>query len=190
MKTLFLNRIVMLAVAAGLFGFGGAVAHAAAKSKPAEKQPAAKREAKSGSKTKTGGGAVVGTNGTAGGTVEDLAKADTIELPPIPQSVFSLPKSPKEGQDPFFPGSARLFGEVTTKTNAPANATALALKAVAGSPGHRFATINNIVFAEGEEREVSIAGGRIKVRCVEIQDEAVVVEANGARRTLRMRQLP
>lgn len=190
MKTLSLNRIVVLAVAAGLFGFGGAIAHAAAKPKPAEKQPVAKREAKSGSKTKAGGGAVTGTNGAAGDTFENLIKADPIELPPVPQAVFNMPKSPKEGQDPFFPGSARLFGAVTTKTNASSSATALALKAVAGSPGHRFATINNIVFAEGEEREVSIAGGRIKVRCVEIQDEAVVIEANGARRTLRMRQLP
>lgn len=108
--------------------------------------------------------------------------------PPIPLSVFELPKTPAEGRDPFFPNSTRPFGNLeVAKTNAPPNVDILVLKALAGSRNNRFASINGVDFGEGESREVVTPGGRIRVRCVKIEDDSVVVEVGGVRRTLRLR---
>jgi len=115
----------------------------------------------------------------------------------IPQSIFRIPKSPKEGRDPFFPDSLRVFGTTTTRTtNAAPTVVNYTLKGLAGAVDARFATIGttgpggsalSVDLAAGEEREIVTSTGRVKVRCLEIREDAVVIEAGGMRRELRLR---
>jgi hypothetical protein len=117
--------------------------------------------------------ATVSTNETSSSEVE------------IPRSVFTIPADPEEGRDPFFPNSNRLSGARTMKL-APASADVpLVLNGLSGPREHRLAIINNHTFAEGEEAEVNTPSGRVRVRCIEIKGETVVVEVAGARRELR-----
>lgn len=110
----------------------------------------------------------------------------------IPQSVFEMPSATDAVKDPFFPNSTRYAALTTTKTNTPAALLGdLVLKGLSGRPDAPLATINNITFGVGEEREVRILTGRVRVRCVEInlKDEIVVIEAGGQRRELRFPRL-
>jgi hypothetical protein len=134
-------------------------------------------------------------SGAAASETENLAA----EVPPIPRSVFEMPASPKDGHDPFYPDSTRLFANKETRTstsNAPTVAVQFALKGLAGQANARFATIlpvgggmpaRAIDLAEGDEAQVVTPKGRMKVRCVEIKDESVVIEVAGVQRELRMR---
>lgn len=128
------------------------------------------------------------TNAPAAKAATEAATPAPAETP-IPRSVFVIPKSAKEGRDPFFPNSTRLFGEVTTKTNttAPVTKVDLVLKALAVSAEQRLATINTRTFEVGEEAEIQTGAGRVRVRCLEIHEDSVVIEVGGERRTLRMR---
>jgi hypothetical protein len=109
--------------------------------------------------------------------------------PEIPQSVFIIPTTPQEGKDPFYPRSMRLFTSVTvTATNQPTViAVELQLKALSGPPDHRLAIINNHTFDAGEEGEVATNAGRVRIICLEIKDDSVVVLVGGERRILRLR---
>jgi hypothetical protein len=132
--------------------------------------------------------AVAGKTNTAASRATNATVATVAAEAPIPRSTFVMPKSAKEGRDPFFPNSTRLFGETTTtKTNAPTTNAGLVLKALAGSAERRLATINTRTFEVGEEAEVQTGAGRVRVRCLEINDDSVVIEVGGTRRTLRMR---
>lgn len=108
----------------------------------------------------------------------------------LPKSVFVLPANPDEGRDPFFPNSTRPYA--TSTPAAPARPAAapvsLVLKGFSGPVDRRLAIINNRTFEAGEEGDVVFPGGRIKVRCVEIRDESVVIEMGGERRELRLRR--
>lgn len=129
-----------------------------------------------------------GKTNTASSSATNVALTPVTSEAPIPRSTFVIPKSTKEGRDPFFPNSTRLFGETVAKsTNAPATNAGLVLKALAGSAERRLATINNRTFEVGEQAEVQSGAGRVRVRCIEITDDSVVIEVGGARRTLRMR---
>jgi len=91
----------------------------------------------------------------------------------IPQSQFddSLPN----GRDPFFPRSqSRAASAGSTNTSRVASSS-LVYRGVSGPPERRLAVINNASFSAGEEKEIVIAGSRIKVRCEEIRDDLVVV---------------
>ena len=109
--------------------------------------------------------------------------------PEIPKSVFNIPTTPQEGKDPFYPRSTRLFTSVTvTPTNQPTViAVELQLKALSGSAGRRLAIINNHTFEAGEEGEVVTNAGRVRIVCLEIKDDSVVVLVGGERRILRLR---
>jgi len=113
----------------------------------------------------------------------------------IPRSVFEIPSSPGEGLDPFFPKSTRLFGQRASRTNAaPAVRVSLALRGLAGVPGNRLATLTtrdnpprSLVLAEGETGTLKTAAGEVRIRCVQIEDDRVLVEINGIRQELRLR---
>jgi hypothetical protein len=109
--------------------------------------------------------------------------------PEIPKSVFIIPTTPQEGKDPFYPHSMRLFTNLrVTTTNPPAViAVELHLKALSGPPDHRLAIINNLTFAAGEQGEVATNAGRVRIVCLEIKDDSVVVLVGGERRILRLR---
>ena len=103
-------------------------------------------------------------------------------LAEIPQSVFTMPTSPQEGKDPFFPRSMRLFNNVVVQTNlqaTPVVAVELHLNGISGTPDHRLAIINNRTFEAGEEGEVSSASGRVRVTCKDIKLDSVRVLVSG-----------
>ena len=99
--------------------------------------------------------------------------------PETPKSIFVVPESAKDGHDPFFPQSTRLFSDnpniVATNTPSPVAITSLSLKSIVGG----LAIINNHSFAPGEEGDVLISDGRRQhIRLVEIKSKTntVVVE--------------
>jgi hypothetical protein len=100
------------------------------------------------------------------------------------RSVFVVPASPKEGCDPFFPDSNRLFETLAPPPKHGIEATSLVFRGISGSPTHPFAIINNHTFAQGDDGDVLTPEGRIHVRCIEIKQNSVLVEYNGQRHEL------
>jgi hypothetical protein len=122
--------------------------------------------------------------GPAAPTTKTNAASSEVQ---IPQSVFIIPTSPKEGLDPFFPNSNRLFTPKKVKTT-PSGVETLVFNGLSGSPAKRYAMINGHTLAEGEEAEVNTPEGRARIRCLQIKAESVVIEMDGQRRELHMRQ--
>jgi hypothetical protein len=127
---------------------------------------------------------------TAAGKAKATTNAAPAELE-LPKSVFIIPTNCTEGRDPFFPLSKRLCPDppaLTTNTIIVAPAVVqLDLKGISGAVNRRLAIINNQTFAVGEEGEVAVSGGRVRVVCKEIKDNSVLVLVNGQERTLRLR---
>jgi hypothetical protein len=126
----------------------------------------------------------------------DQAKATTNAAPAaleLPKSVFIIPTTYAEGKDPFFPLSTRLNPpapppDTTKATHIPPNIVVqLDLKGISGALNRRLAIINNQTFGVGEEGEVAVNSGRVRIVCKEIKDNSVVVLVNGQERTLRLR---
>jgi hypothetical protein len=110
----------------------------------------------------------------------------------IPKSVFIIPTAPQEGKDPFFPRSTRLWASVVVKTDspqqpAPAVAVELKLNGISGTAARRLAIINNRTFEAGEEGIVSTASSPVRIRCLEIKDDSVLVQIGGEQRKLHLR---
>jgi hypothetical protein len=96
-------------------------------------------------------------------------------------SVFEdLP--PKIGKDPFFPGSHRRdpAPETVAADNTPAAMDAeLALKAVMITAHHSEAVINNEVFEKGEVQPVRVPSGHVRVKCLDIGVDFVLIQVEG-----------
>ena len=110
------------------------------------------------------------------------APPDQPAKPELAQSIFVIPGSPKDGRDPFFPQSTRLYfensGAGATNTPPPVVISLLFLKSIIGG----LAVINNHSFASGEEGDVLTSDGqRHHIRVVEIKPKtnSVVVETGG-----------
>lgn len=97
------------------------------------------------------------------------------------RSVFVLPASPKDGRDPFFPESTRVYDAMmaVSQTNKTVEVTSLKVPGISGTPGHLFAIINNHTFAEGDEGDVLTTSGKLHLRCIKIEEGHVTVEVNG-----------
>ena len=89
---------------------------------------------------------------------------------------------PGFGKDPFFPKSTRL-GPVQVTTNtvevSPTPISSLILKGISGPKNHRLAIINNKTFEIGEEAEIKAVGETLRVKCIDVRDDGVVVSVNG-----------
>jgi len=115
--------------------------------------------------------------------------------PPPPKSVFVMPTGPKEGRDPFFPNSSRVYDTMPGVKNVDnSSLERLKIKSImdAGN-GRIFAIINNHTFAPGDEGTViNDEGQRIIIRCLDINSRAgtVTVESHGARATLNFSDKP
>lgn len=125
--------------------------------------------------------------------VEAVAKSETPapERIEIPRSEFVIPTSPMEGRDPFYPDSTRMFA-MAAKTASkgaakPAPSVQFQLKAISTSGGRRVASINNRPFETNEEGELAFGSARIRIRCVEIRDDSVLIEVDGQPHELRLR---
>jgi S1-C subfamily serine protease len=62
----------------------------------------------------------------------------------------------------------------------------LRINGLSGGPGHRLVTINNNTFAAGEEGDVISNGDRVRIRCLEIKDNAAVVQIGKEQQTLNL----
>jgi hypothetical protein len=58
--------------------------------------------------------------------------------------------------------------------------TTLTLKGISGGPGARFALINDRTFAKSEQGRVRVGESNVTVRCLEILNDSVVIQINGA----------
>jgi hypothetical protein len=106
--------------------------------------------------------------------------------PPAPaRSIFEQPSSPKDGRDPFFPNSMRYFASMVVPTAKPKDLTSLVIRGKSGTPDHPLVIINDVTFAEGDDRDVITSGGRIHIHCFQIAGDLVVIEANGQHHQLR-----
>jgi hypothetical protein len=105
--------------------------------------------------------------------------SETVELP-IPLSVFDATVKPTK--DPFFPLSTRQpFPQIST--NAPAfSASCLTLKGISGATNNRLAIINNRTMAAGEDSEVTIPAGKVRVHCVKARNKACLNAGQAARK--------
>jgi hypothetical protein len=111
----------------------------------------------------------------------------------IPKSVFIMPATPQEGRDPFFPRSIRPYGPghetVKASPQQPAAVVVdLRLNGISGTAERRLAIINNHTFEVNEEGMVSNASGTpVRIRCLEIKADSVLVQIGSEQRILRLR---
>jgi hypothetical protein len=89
------------------------------------------------------------------------------------QSVFIMPVNPKEGRDPFFPNSIRVYRDTPVKSQDGGGIAigSMKLKGISGSGTNLIATINNHNFAVGEEGEINTSQGRVHLRCIGINPQ-------------------
>jgi hypothetical protein len=106
------------------------------------------------------------------------------------QSIFTVPASPSEGRDPFFPGSIRIYGGNPDKPSQGPAFNELSVRSILVTPQSVLAIINNHPFAAGEDGDVIIAktGRRLHIRCANINSKAgtVTVEAEGFSQVLHL----
>ena len=105
--------------------------------------------------------------------------------PESPRSIFEQPSSPKDGRDPFFPNSMRYFASIVVPTAKTKDLSSLVIRGKSGTSDHPLVIINDITFAEGDDRDVITSDGRIHIHCLQIVADLVVIEANGQRHELR-----
>jgi hypothetical protein len=95
-------------------------------------------------------------------------------------SVFEdLP--PPQGKDPFFPTSHRrvIKTEVVTPTDVVRADPVLILTAIIRTARRSQAVLNNAIFEVGEEQPVHVPNGKVKVKCLEIGKNYVLVQVEG-----------
>ena len=117
----------------------------------------------------------------ANATVLGQPAINPADKPVAVHSTFVMPTNPREGRDPFYPESIRPYA------NAMAHVvpiTTLTIRGFSGTPENRMVIINNHTFGVGDEGDVLTSGGRVHVRCLEINANSVVIEANNQRREL------
>lgn len=104
-----------------------------------------------------------------------------------PKSVFQ--DDLKNGKDPFFPRSTRRSPKTPETTAVAVPLVQLFLKGITGPPQRRFALINNQTLSAGETASVRVAQGQIKVHCLEIRADSVLisVEGNPEQKELKLR---
>jgi hypothetical protein len=117
------------------------------------------------------------------------AKPDPAVEQEVPRAVFVVPTSPKEGRDPFFPNSTLSFPQAVTKTS-PTTAAAppkMSLMGISGTRERPLAILNGKTFGKGEEQEVQSGNTKLRVRCIDIKEDSVIIDVNGERQELHMR---
>ena len=107
---------------------------------------------------------------------------------PLPKSVFDFDS--KSGKDPFFPKSTR---RVPTQPSAPRDTTpevpdgVFQLQGVSIANGHKLAIINKRTLAEGEEMDVKMKAGVMRLKCVEIRERSVIISIRGTTQEIFLR---
>lgn len=125
---------------------------------------------------------IVWTLFAAGAWPAAAAPADTNV--PV-QSFFTLPSSPSEGRDPFYPNSMRPYEDALSKVKRPADLTSLEIKGFSNIGNQRYVIINNHTFGAGDEGDVITPQGRIHIKCLNVGTDTVMVESAGAQHLLK-----
>ncbi len=96
----------------------------------------------------------------------------------FPKSVFV---DDPGGKDPFFPNRQRGQAVVQKpqQLSREPNWRALQLRGITGAGNQRFALINNLTFAKGEDGEVRVPNAKIKIRVLEIREKSVIILIDG-----------
>jgi hypothetical protein len=109
----------------------------------------------------------------------NAAPAAIAPAPVLVKSEFNA--EPSAGKDPFFPKSSRRA--VVARPNSDIEPVApvghLVVKGVTLSRTQRTAIINDLTFAEDEERLLRVNDHSLKVRCQEVREHSVRVTVNG-----------
>jgi hypothetical protein len=114
----------------------------------------------------------------------------------LPAGETAFPKSEfdeRAGKDPFFPYRVLTPAVKPPVESAPSEAgRLLALNGLFGTANRPLATINGRPFEVGEEGEITTSAGKLKIRCLEIHKDSVVVEITETRehKELRLRSKP
>jgi hypothetical protein len=105
----------------------------------------------------------------------------------IPQSVYSIPASSKEGRNPFFPNSTPVAPVVPPKEASQIDPSVFNLNGIT-SPPKRTAMINGRTFEPGESGEVKLANGsKIMIKCEEVRADSAIISVGGQRKELKFR---
>src|SRR5262249_46961355 len=105
----------------------------------------------------------------------------------IPSSVFQFPPTQKDGRDPFFPDSIRIYKNSAVNTNTAPTAVILKLGGVGGTRERPLVIINGYTLGLDETAKIATSSGRINVHVLEISTNSAVVEVNGQPRELRLK---
>ena len=121
----------------------------------------------------------------ADATVSTNAAAAKLAVPIAPpKSVFTIPTVPREGRDPFYPDSTRIYDLSAPVAAKPVVQTILMVKGYSVVNGRPMVILNNHSFMTGDEGDVTSGGTRTHVHCLEIRAGTVIVEVNGLRQTI------
>jgi hypothetical protein len=101
-------------------------------------------------------------------------------------SVFEdLP--PAIGKDPFFPQSHRRDPSLPVEQVKERTIDqTLILKGIVGSVSRRIAVINDETMQSGEESSVRTPGGHVRLKCLEIGEDYVLVQVEGEPQTRKL----
>jgi hypothetical protein len=117
------------------------------------------------------------TNGTPAGAL----------AAPVPQSIFVIPASPKDGCNPFFPRSSLNAPAAKPKARV-VDTSAMVLNGLT-SPPRASAIINGRTFEPGESGEIRLpTGAKVQIQCLEIKADGVVVMVGSQRCELHLRR--
>jgi hypothetical protein len=92
--------------------------------------------------------------------------------PTFPKAVFDV--TVKGIKDPFFPHSLRQ-AVVIPITGPAISPGVFVLKGFSGPLNQRLAIINNRTVAAGEDAEVTTVAGKIKIQCLAIKENSVLI---------------
>ena len=110
----------------------------------------------------------------------------------IPKSIFVT--NDVSSKDPFFPNSRRWPPQTATTRPAtnttpvverPDPSSQLILTGITAG-AKPIASINGLTFAEGEEQDVRVPGGRIRIKVLKIEEKAVLISVPSQRDPVRL----
>jgi hypothetical protein len=128
--------------------------------------------------------AATATNAPAPAKSQPAATNSVIE---IPKSQFTIPTTVADGRDPFFPNSSRLAAKAVTGKAPAAPTVTLVLQGISGTEAKRFALISGRTMVVGEEADIAVDKSRVRVRCLDIREDSVVVDVDGKQQELKLR---
>jgi hypothetical protein len=107
-----------------------------------------------------------------------------------PRSVFVI--DPQVGRDPFFPRSTRSPGRIPIKTNEPVATISsqfpveIRVQGFSNKRDQIIVIVNGKSITKGEKIELNLRGQRVHVRCLDVTEKTILLEANGITKELSL----